>query len=472
MMNEILSLDATGQAERIAAGDVSPIELLDATIARCEERNPVLNAVTVKFYDMARDAVKAGRVPSGPFHGVPFLLKDFYAHKADTPTTASSALLAGGVMDHDSILTERFEAAGFVIFGKTNVPEMVSIGTTEPLLYGPSRNPVDAEHTPGGSSGGAAAAVAGGIVAAAHANDGAGSTRIPASYCGLFGLKPSRARITLGPDVGESIGGITSEHVVTRSVRDSAGILDATKGAAPGDPYVAPAFSGSYLDSLHQPLSCLRVAVSTDPFFDGCTTDPQVGAQVLKAAALLQSMGHEVSETATPINPAEFREVFTRFWPITVSRAAFGLAAARNTSVAEIARQMEPINQHMISLGIDLPAVQYVTDLVHFQDLARRMGSFFQQVDVMLTPTVIHPAPKLGYYDVDRIGAGRAYDRVMDSFAFTCLANVTGLPAASVPFGHTKEGLPVGIQITAALGQEDLLLRLAASIEKQFRQEA
>ncbi|MGR3375884.1 amidase [Salipiger abyssi] len=471
MMDEILSLDATGQAARIAQGDLSPLELLDATIARCEDRNPALNAVTVKFYDMARDAVKAGRVPAGPFHGVPFLLKDFYAHKAGTPTTASSALLAGGVMDHDSILTERFEAAGFVIFGKTNVPEMVSIGTTEPLLYGPARNPVDPERTPGGSSGGAAAAVAGGMVAAAHANDGAGSTRIPASYCGLFGLKPSRARITLGPDVGESIGGITSEHVVTKSVRDSAAILDATQGAAPGDPYVAPAVSGRYLANLSQPLKGLRIAVSTDSFFDGCTTDPQVGAQVLKAAALLETMGHEVSETAPPLAPAEFCEVFRRFWPMTVSRAAFGLAAARDCSVEEIAAQMEPINRHMVSLGIGLPAVQYITDLVYFQGLTRRMGRFFETADVLLTPVVLHPAPKLGHYDVDRIGAERAFDRVMESFAFTCLANVTGLPAASVPFGHTKEGLPVGIQITAALGREDLLFRLAAAIEQHLQQE-
>ncbi|MDK3019743.1 amidase [Pseudodonghicola flavimaris] len=472
MMEDILALDAIGQAEKVAAGDVSPLELLEAAIARCEALNPVLNAVTVPLYDMARDAVKAGHLPAGPFRGVPFLLKDFYAHKAGTPTTASSALLVDGVMDHDSILTERFEAAGFVIFGKSNVPEMVSIGTTEPLLYGPSRNPLNVEHTPGGSSGGAAAAVAGGIVAAAHANDGAGSTRIPASYCGLFGLKPSRARITLGPDVGESIGGITAEHVVTKSVRDSAAILDATQGAAPGDPYVAPAVSGSYLEGLAMPLSGLRIAVSTDPFFDGCMTEPEVSAWVLKAAALLESMGHEVTETAPPVNPAEFREVFQRFWPMTVSRAAFGLAAARNCPVDDIAAQMEPINRHMVSLGIDLPAVQYVTDLVYFQGLTRRMGQFLEAVDVLLTPTVIHPAPKLGYYDVDRIGAERAYDRVMASFAFTCLANVTGLPAASIPFGVTKQGLPVGIQITAALGREDLLFRLAASIEQQMQQEA
>jgi amidase len=472
MIEEILSLDATGQAARIAAGDVSPLELLDATIARCEDRNPALNAVTVTFYDMARDAVKAGRVPAGPFHGVPFLLKDFYAHKAGTPTTASSALLANGVMDHDSFLTERFEAAGFVIFGKTNVPEMASIGTTEPLLYGPSRNPRNTAHTPGGSSGGAAAAVAGGMVAVAHANDGAGSTRIPASYCGLFGLKPSRGRITLGPDVGESIGGITSEHVLTKSVRDSAAILDATQGAAPGDPYVAPAVSGRYVDGLSLPLGGLRVAVTTNPFFDGCATDPQVVAWVLKAAALLESMGHEVNESVPPVNPAEFREAFRRFWPMTVSRAAFGLAAARDCPIEDIALQLEPINRHMVSLGIGLPAVQYITDLIYFQGLARCMGQFFERIDVLLTPVVLHPAPKLGHYDVNRIGAERAYDRVMRSFAFTCLANVTGLPAASVPFGHTKEGLPVGIQITAALGREDLLFRLAAAIEQHLQQEA
>lgn len=469
MIDEILSLDAIGQAERVTAGDASPGELLEAAIARCEARNPDLNAVTVKFYDMAREAVAAGRVPDGPFHGVPFLLKDFYAHKAGTPTTASCPLLAGAAMDHDSFLTQRLEQAGFVIFGKTNVPELVSIGTTEPRLYGPSRNPADRERTPGGSSGGSAAAVAGGIVAAAHANDGAGSTRIPASYCGLFGLKPSRARITLGPDVGESIGGITAEHALTRSVRDSAAILDATQGAAPGDPYAAPAFSGSYLAAASEPPPPLRIAVTTEPFFDGCDTDPEVAATTRNAAARLDAMGHDVVEMAPAVNPAEFREVFARFWPMTLSRAAFGLAAARGASPQDIADQLEPINRHLVSLGIGLPAVRYITDLVWFQGLARRMGTFFETIDVMLTPTVIHPAPQLGRYDVERVGAERAYDRVLDSFAFTCLANVTGLPAASAPFGRTQAGLPIGVQIAAALGREDLLLRLAASMETSDR---
>jgi len=243
--DDLLDRDALDQAARVHAGDVTPRELVEAAIARCEAINPHINAVTQSLYASARQEALAPA--QGAFQGVPFLVKDFYCHVKDTVTTGSSQLLRENRMDHDSELMRRYRAAGLVTIGKTNVPEMASMGTTEPRMFGATKNPWNLAHTPGGSSGGAAAAVAAGIVAVAHANDGAGSTRIPAACCGLFGLKPSRGRITLGPDVGESIGGITAEHVVSRSVRDSAAMLDATQGGMAGDPYAAPPSPLGYL---------------------------------------------------------------------------------------------------------------------------------------------------------------------------------------------------------------------------------
>lgn len=465
MIDEILDRDATAQAEAVAKGDVSAVELARAAITRIEAGDPALNAVTQRFFDQALDQAAAADLPEGPFRGVPFLVKDFYCHMAGTPTTGSARLLEHNVIDHDSALMARYRQAGLVTLGKTNVPEMVTMGTTEPVWRGPTRNPWNPDHTPGGSSGGAAAAVAAGYVAVAHANDGAGSIRIPASCCGLFGLKPSRARITLGPDVGEAIGGITAEHVVSRTVRDSAAVLDATAGALAGDPYVAPVPAESFLSALARPRRGLRIGVTFDAP-DGTAAAPECRAAVAQAADLLRALGHQVEEVTLPFDGAAFRAALASFWPMTVTRGLSALAAARGEDPEILVRELEPFNQYLFAQGIARRAVDYIRDLVVFQGMARAMGGFFQARDIWLSPVLPFAPPRLGHFDAAILGAETAWDRVLQTFLFTAPANVTGLPSASVPMAVSEAGLPIGIQLTAKLNDEATILSLAAQLEQ------
>jgi amidase len=464
MSQDALDLDGMGQAARVASGAMSAPELLEAAIARIERINPSVNAVSIRLYDEARARLRQQR-PQGPFAGVPLLVKDFYCHLAGTATTNGSRMFLNNIIDHDSELMRRYRRAGFVTLGKTNVPEMVSMGTTEPAHYGPTRNPWALDHSAGGSSGGAAAAVASGMVAIAHANDGAGSIRIPASHCGLFGLKPSRGRITLGPDVGESLGGITAEHVITRSVRDSAAVLDATQGPMAGDPYVAPVVDHAFLAHQTAPRRPLRIAVSDRALFR-VDMHPACREAIEHAAALLAELGHTVEFVQPKLDGDAFHQALRTFWPLTVTRGITAAAMARSLPVSELVRGFEPFNQHLFSLGVGRRAVDYLSDLSVFQNLTRSLGRFLESYDVWLTPTLAYPSPKLGHYDADKLGAETAFDRVIESFAFTAPANVSGVPAASIPFARTDAGLPVGIQIMAKLGAEAVLLQLAAAIEE------
>lgn len=463
MNSDILECDATEQARLIADGEISAGELIEVSISRIESCDGQINAVTQRFFDEARKNAD-GSLVDGPFRGVPFLVKDFYCHMKGTPTTGSARLLKDNVIDHDSELMRRYRQAGFVTLGKTNVPEMVSVGTTEPAWRGATRNPWNLDHTPGGSSGGAAAAVAAQYVAAAHANDGAGSIRIPASCCGLFGLKPSRGRITLGPDVGESIGGITAEHVVTRSVRDSAAILDATCGPMAGDPYVAPPPPRPFLESVRSPQAGLRIAVSSGAP-DGTNVAPECVAAVEEAANLCRSLGHHVEEISSPIDGPGFRAALSNFWPMTVTRGLVALAEHRGTDPDVLVRDLEPFNQYLFSRGISRRAVDYIQDLVRFQGMARVFGHFFEKYDIWLSPTLPFAPPKLGYFDAGTLGGEEAWQRVLDSFAFTAPANVTGLPSASIPMSWTGDNLPIGVQLTARLNDEASLFNLAGQME-------
>lgn len=458
-----LDHDALGQADLVARGEVSPLELVNAAIRRIEDQDSSVNAVTMRLFDQARaSAAELGE--GGVFRGVPFLVKDFLCHMQGTATTASSRILCDTILDHDSELMRRYRRAGLIPLGKTNVPEMVSMGTTEPALFGPTRNPWDLDRSAGGSSGGSAAAVAAGYVAVAHANDGAGSVRIPASCCGLFGLKPSRGRITLGPDVGESIGGITSEHVVTRSVRDSAAMLDATQGTMPGDPYAAPATEGSFLDAMQDRAGRLRIALSPAPAY-AVAVDPDCAAALREAALLCQALGHEVVEASPALNGETLRAAMESFWPMTVTRALTALARQRGVPVAVLEADLEPFNQHLLELGLRRTAADYLRDLTHFQAVTRTLGVFLDRFDVWLTPTMPTLPTRLGHYDAGLHGADAVLSRVMDSFAFTVPANLAGLPAASVPLYWTAGGLPVGVQIMARLGGEPILFKLAAQLE-------
>jgi len=464
MSGDPLDLDALGQAALVAKGEVSPAELVDAAIARIEGQDSRINAVTMRLFDQAR-AMAREVDTGGAFRGVPFLVKDFLCHMRGTATTASSRILRDTVVDHDSELMRRYRRAGLIPLGKTNVPEMVSMGTTEPELFGPTHNPWAPGRSAGGSSGGSAAAVAAGYVAIAHANDGAGSIRVPASCCGLFGLKPSRGRITLGPDLGESIGGITSEHVVTRSVRDSAAMLDATHGAMPGDPYAAPAPGGSFADAMQDRGKRLRIALSLTPPY-AVEVDPECETAARHAALLCEALDHEVVEAAPAIAGEALRTAFEAFWPMTVTRGVTALARQRGVPVAALAAELEPFNQHLIERGSRRMAADYLADLTQFQVATRKLGEFLEGFDVWLTPTMPAQPSSLGFFDARAHGAEEVLRRVIDSFAFTVPANLAGLPAASVPLHWTPEGLPVGIQITARLGGEATLLMLAAQFEE------
>ncbi len=464
-----LDLDALGQAALVAKGEVSAAELVDGAIARIEALDPAINAVTLRLFDQARAMARQEGVRQeeggGAFRGVPFLVKDLLCHVQGTATTAGARILRDAVVDHDSELMRRYRRAGLIPLGKTNLPELASMGTTEPELYGPTRNPWAPGRSAGGSSGGSAAAVAAGYVAVAHANDGAGSIRIPASCCGLFGLKPSRGRITLGPDLGESIGGITAEHVVTRSVRDSAALLDATHGAMPGDPYVAPAPEGTFSDALRDRGRRLRIAVSLAPLFTVEVNQESISA-AREAASLCEALGHEVVEASPAISGEPLRAAVEGFWPMTVTRTVATLARLRGVPAAALASELEPFNRSLVERGLRRGAADYLLDLAQFQAATRRLGEFLERFDVWLTPTMPTLPPPLGTFDARAHGAEEILRRVVDSFAFTVPANLAGLPAASVPLHWTAEGLPVGVQIAARLGGEATLLMLAAQLEE------
>src|SRR5688572_15112302 len=305
-MTDLAALDAIAQAELVRSGEASPSELVDAAIARIEALDPELNAVVTPLFDKARD-VAAGELPDGPFRGVPMLLKDLACHSAGDSMYEGMGFLreVGWVEHEDTVLASRFRRAGFVFCGKTNTPELGILSTTEPAAFGATRNPWNTGHSTGGSSGGSAAAVAAGMVPLAHGGDGGGSIRIPASACGLVGLKPSRGRTPLGDDYGDLAAGLVNEHVITRSVRDTAAVLDAVAGLAPGDPYTAPAPQRPFLDEVGADAGRLRVGIRTAPPGRQIETHPDCVTAARETAKLLEGLGHTVEEAELPFLDAE-----------------------------------------------------------------------------------------------------------------------------------------------------------------------
>lgn len=460
---ELATMDLIDQADLIRKGEASAGELVEAAIARIEAVEPRVNALTLKLYDAAR--AEAAAVPrSAPFAGAPFLIKDLYCHMAGVPTTGASRLTRDFVPARDSELMRRYRRAGLVTLGKSNLCEFGTLGTTEPELTGPTRNPWNLAHSSGGSSGGAGAAVASGMVPAAHGGDGAGSIRIPASCCGVFGLKPTRGRITLGPDLGDSTGSIVNEHVLSRSVRDSAALLDATQGPMPGDPYAAPAPSGSYLAALGEAPRKLRIALTTRSLI-GTEVDPACVAATLETARLCEDLGHEVVEAAPAIDGAAYHDKYQRFWSLTATKSITGVARGRGVAPESLAGETEAFNQYLFEQGSRVGAADYLIDLNWFQGIGRVFAAFLESHDVWLTPTLGSPPPLLGHFDAARHGGKAVMERFMQFLAFTTFANMAGLPAMSVPLYWTQGGLPVGSQFTGRGNDEALLLRLAAQLE-------
>lgn len=472
-------LDATTLAGHIAAGDFTPSEALEAAIARIEARNAPLNAVVTPLYERARARLSA--LPDGPLRGVPFLVKDLVLQLEGTLTTGSTRLLAAAEPStFSSVLAQRYEAAGLVICGKTNTPELGIMGVTEPQTRGPARNPWSTDRTPGGSSGGSGAAVAARIVPAAHGGDGGGSIRIPASACGLFGLKPSRGRVSQAPMQGEGWGGFTQEHVLTRSVQDSALLLDIAAAPTPGEPYVAPAAARPFAEEVGVDPGRLTIAFTEEPLL-AADTDPACRAAVQDAVALLQDLGHTVVAAAPALDVEALKAAY--FLTVAAGVAESVEIISRQRGTTPRARDWEAPTWMLAQIGWSTSSAQLTSCRRAAQVAGRVMGAFHGQYDLMLTATLARPPIPIGTFDltaferlqlaVMRVLPLRAlFDLALGELGGNALAatpntqlfNITGQPAMSVPLCWA-EGLPIGIQIAAPYGDEATLLRLAGQLE-------
>ncbi|HEY7626868.1 MAG TPA: amidase [Ilumatobacteraceae bacterium] len=455
-------MDAVDQAALVRRGDVSARELLDATIERIEAFDPGLNAVIIRWFDEAGEA--AGALPDGPFTGVPFLLKDLWAHYAGQPLTNGCRALRAAmpVSATDTTLVSRFREAGLNIAGRTNSPEMGSLPTTEPLAWGATRNPWNRDHSPGGSSGGAAAAVASGMVPFAHASDGGGSIRIPASCCGLVGLKPSQGRITLGPYRDESNLGV--ELCVSRTVRDTAALLDAVHGPGIGDTVIAPGPQRAYVDELTADPGRLRIGL-LDAHPMGAAVHDDCLEAVTAAAKLLESLGHHV-EHAFPeaLTNRDFSRRFSALWSTNMAVSAERIAAQLGRALTD--DDLEPVNRAQAAYARQVSAVDYALALSANVEFRRAVQQWWSDGwDLLLTPTLAEPPAAIGTFanNVDDPMAPMA--RAAAYVPFTPPFNSSGQPAINVPLHWSASGLPIGVQLVAAYGREDVLLRVAAQLE-------
>src|SRR5437762_1824814 len=468
MSDELALLDATAQAELVRQRQVSPRELVDGAIGRIERVNPQLNAVIIQRFEKARAEAAAPELPDGPFRGVPFLLKDLICHSAGDPYHAGVRLLSelAWVERYDTYLAARFRAAGFVFLGRTNVPELGPAPTTEPVAYGPTRNPWDTSRSPGGSSGGSAAAVAAGLVPVAHANDGGGSIRIPASECGLVGLKPTRGRTSLGPDAGESWAGAVTEHVVTRSVRDTAALLDAVAGPMPGDPYFAPPPARPFAAEVGRDPGRLRIGVLARVPGDAFGLHPDCAAAARDTARLLESLGHVVEES----HPAALDdpEVGQRFTLVVAAWLARDLDYWSERTGQRIGPDdVEPMNWAVAQQGRACSGHQYIRAVEWLQAYTRRVAAWWAEgFDLLLTPTLAEPPPPLGEFSARPGDPLRGFRRALPFVTFTSPFSITGQPAISLPLHWNGDGLPIGVQLAAAYGREDLLIRVGAQLEQ------
>ena len=458
---ELRDLDATAQADLVRRGDVSPRELVDAAIERIESVNPTLNAVVTPMFESARRAAENG-LPDGPLRGVPYLLKDLMGTIAGTRQTSGSAFLRDYTPAQDSELVTRLKCAGLVVVGKTNTPEFGILPTTEPTFLGPAHNPWNPDHSTGGSSGGSAAAVASGMVPAAHANDGGGSIRIPASCCGVFGMKPTRARTPLGPDYGDVTSGLVVEHAVTRTVRDSALLLDLTAGSDVGDPYFAPPPERPYVEEIQRDPGRLRLAfTTTSPLPAGVA--PECVAAVRDVAKLCADLGHDVEEYTPDLDPDLIQRCFINIYGAGTAMVVDAHAALLGRAPAE--GELEPLSAALAEAGRQVSASDYLISVMELQRLSRRIARDFLRFDAWLTPTLCEPPLALGTLDSTPENPLAGLLRSTSYVPFTALCNVTGQPAMSVPLVWSESGLPLGTQFVGRFGDEATLFRLAAQLE-------
>ncbi len=455
-------LDATALAQLVRNKEVQPRELVELAIERIEQLNPQLNAVITPMYDEARKTAQSG-IPDGPFTGVPYLIKDLLAAYKGVPMRFGTKNLRNYVPDHDSEIIIRYKKAGLIAVGKTNTPEIGLLPTTEPALFGPSRNPWDLNRTTGGSSGGSAAAVASGMVPVAHGSDGGGSIRIPSSCCGIFGLKPTRGRNPLGPDFGDVMGGLVAEHVLTRSVRDSAAILDATMGYDVGDPYIAPPPTRPYIQEVGRNPGRLRIAFMPrtphgDAYSDDCLK------ALTDVVRLCTELGHDLVEVNPVFDTQKFARAFNVIYAAGCATTIEGICMLTGKKPSR--SQYEPVTWGLYKLGKKLKAADYLFAVQILQSSAREIGRFFADYDVLMTPVLGEPPVPIGTFDSPPEDPLKGWRRSATFVPFTPICNATGQPAASVPLFWNEEGLPIGIHFVGRYGDEATLFRIASQLEQ------
>jgi amidase len=457
MADAPLDLDAVGQAELLRRGELSPGELVRMAIDRIERLNGELNAVVTPMYEEAVAAAGRCRPGSAPFAGVPMLVKDLLARVKGVRLTEGSVALANHVAADDSELVVRLRRAGFILLGKTNTSELGATPVTESRLFGPARNPWDPSRTPGGSSGGSAVAVATGMTAIAHGNDGGGSLRTPASCCGVFGFKPSRGRNPLGPEYGDLYARVIAEHALTRSVRDSAALLDATAGALPGADYAAGPPDVPFARAAAERPPRLRIAVSERPIVD-VPVDPDCSAALAATVALCTELGHDVVEAAPALDAERLMDAWFGIW---AEAMAWGVAMTEmRTGHPPWEDYFEPLTWQYFERGRAVPALEHLRRLERLAEASAAIADHLSRHDVWLTPTLAQPPiPLGGFYD------GEGIERYLRFAPYTRLANIAGTPAMSVPLWWSEQGLPIGTHFMAAHGREAVLFQLAAELE-------
>lgn len=455
--------DALSLADLVRRREVSAGDLLETAIARVEAVDPQLNTVVHRHFDLAEKAIEAG-LPDGPFTGVPFLIKNTGIEVQGMKLSTGSALFADVVSPRDGTLAARYRAAGLNLIGKSNTPEFALSFTTESAAFGATRNPWNPAHGPGGSSGGSAAAVAAGIVPMANASDGAGSTRLPASHCGLFGFKPSRMRNPLGPIAVEGIAGMSTPHALSRSVRDNAALLDVSAGPDIGDPFAVPAPTGRFRDAVGRDPGSLRIGMTlASPI--GTAVDPEIVATVRRGATFLEDLGHRVEEVPdagydAPALMAAWRVI------AGVNVAPAVLARGRALGLADPIEALEPVNAEWVREGLTRTGIDYLQAINRLHQTARDLGRFFSRWDVLLSPVTGELAPKIGEMVGRDTTLDAFYQRFWSHGPFTAAFNASGCPAMSVPFGSSSTGLPIGLHLGAAFGADERLFSLAGQIER------
>jgi amidase len=466
MSDDLARLDATAQAQLVRDGEATPAELAEAAIARVEATNDEVNAVIHPLFEEGLVAAN-GELHDGPFRGVPFLLKDLGAAFAGQPLHLGMQYLKDRDFraPMDSYLAQRFRQAGLVTIGKTSCPELGILPTTEPRAYGPTRNPWDLGRSAGGSSGGSAAAVAAGMVPFAHANDGGGSIRIPAANCGLVGLKPSRQRISEGPMVGDIMSGLTCELCVSRSVRDTAALLEAVHGPAPGDPYVAPPPLRPYTEEVGADPGQLRIALWTETVIEQ-DADPETVLAARNAAKALEGLGHAVEEPdLSALKSIDLVQPFLVRWAAGQAQVLDQLSVVTGNVIGP--DDVEPLTWALAEIGRRHHSGEYLAAIGQHQVMSRMFAGVHEAgFDLILSPTLGEPPPPLGSFDDSGPDPMDAFHRAFIDGCFTAAINATGQPAISLPLHWSEDGLPIGVQLIAPLGREDVLLRVAAQLER------